>query len=143
MSIEIDANSRRVLLKLQDMDRAIRLGTRRGLWGIGKQLRDTARKGLKRGKRTGRIYKFRGKPLRSSAPHEWAQRRTGILRQGVGFHVDGDFNLEFGDTAKYAVFVELKDPMSGGRPYLIRSIKKNRDKIERIMYQDINKEIGI
>ena len=142
-SMTINHQSRQVLIDLSKHDVVIKQGVRRGLYFAGKQLIRTASKGIIKPPKTGKYYKYKGRRIRASAQGEYPSNRSGLLRRGLGFDVKGFEELEFGDTTAYAGYVELKKGNKGGRPYLKKSVEKNKDVVLNLIADNINKELGL
>lgn len=114
----------------------------------------TAKDGIRKGPKTGRVYTHRfpsvfvggprraqdrrGQPHRASAPREYPAADTGNLMRSIHDEhekpVDaaeaGDgFTIEVAAEAEYAVPLELKPPEKGGRPFLRRALWESRGAI--------------
>ena len=62
---------------------------------LGTQLANTARHGISNPPKTGRIYSYRGRKHRASAPYQYPANRSGLLRRKTTYEISG-LQLEFG-----------------------------------------------
>jgi HK97 gp10 family phage protein len=112
--------------KIKNLDGATRAGIRLGLYNLGTNLKKTASKEMldKKSKR-GRLYRYKGRPHRASAPGQTAANRSGTLRKSINFAVQGSEGLTFGARASYAAFLEQGTSKMLPRPTLQNSMKAN------------------
>lgn len=103
-------------------------GARRAFYDIGIQNVKYTREIIKKGPKTGRLYRLPGRKRRhrASAPGEAPANRYGVLRKGVDFTVKGSDQMEFGDTAPYGVHLELGTKRMKPRPHLSKSVQANK-----------------
>jgi len=106
-------------------------GIRRAFYFIGKDLVSDAKSLVMRGPRSGKIYLFRGKRIRASAPGEPPQRVTGKLRKYIDFKVRGADQLEFGvlSEVNYAGYLEKGTGKMKARQFLAPTVKKNEKNV--------------
>ncbi len=87
-------------------------------------------RGLHRGPKSGRVYeKYNPRRThRASAPGEYPASDTGRLAGSIEFLVpDGSEDKLVGQVStrlRYGAYLELKSPMRGGRPWLLRSFNQ-------------------
>src|SRR3546814_6776743 len=74
------------------------------------------------GRRTGRVYTFRGRKHQASAPGEVPANRTGRLANSVDYEATGHHTLVFGERAEYAGWLENGTTRMAPRPNLQVSV---------------------
>jgi hypothetical protein len=114
----------------------------------------TAKDGIRKGPKTGRVYTHRfpsvfaggarrpqdrrGRPHQASAPGEYPAADTGNLMRSIHDEHEkpaeaaeaGDaYVIEVAADAEYAAPLELKPPEKGGRPFLRRALWESEDAI--------------
>ncbi len=88
--------NKEVFLQIETVAHDALYAIEQGLYDSGKLMEKFLKKGLKRGSRSGRWYKYNGKRLQSSSAGEFPQRRTGNLKESVAFTVNSYRNMVFG-----------------------------------------------
>jgi len=124
----------------------------RGMKEIGKDLVKTAKTGmLKKTRKTGRLYNYKGRIARAGAEGEYPQRRSGTLHRSLSFTVGGH-RLDFGTNTKYAKYLQqYKTPEQRSsswrriapRPFLTLAHDKNKDNFENIMRKNFINEFNL
>lgn len=123
----------------------------RGMKEIGKTLVLTARAGIRKRNKTGRVYNFRGRKHRSGAPGEYPAKRTGDLGRSIDFDAN-KFRMEFGTNSPYAKYLQqFKTPeerssswrIIAPRPFLTLSHDSHKDEFEKIMSRNIRSEFNV
>lgn len=123
----------------------------RGMKEIGKTLTLTARAGIRKRNKTGRVYNFRGRKHRSGAPGEYPAKRTGDLARSIEFDAN-KFRMEFGTNSPYAKYLQqFKTPeqrssqwrIIAPRPFLTLSHDANKDLFEKIMSKNFRSEFNV
>lgn len=106
----------------------IRQGARIALYNIGKENVRYTRLIIKKGPKTGRLYRIPGRKRRhrASAPGQAPANLTGALRRSVDFNVRGYDQMEFGDQKMYGKFLETGTKKMAARPHLIKAVRTNR-----------------
>ncbi len=127
---------KRSLTYLRDIERHSEMmarGHRLAFYNIGKENTRYTREIIKKGPKTGRLYRIPGrkKRHRASAPGEPPANLTGKLRASVQFEVKGNDQMVFGDTVRYGYFLEMGTKKMEKRTHLIRAVKKNEAYAER------------
>ena len=107
---------------LPNVERALRSGINQGLHQAGFNLVKTAKDGIQRGPKTGRIYNRRGRRKRASAPGQYPGIVTGDVLNAMRFDVHGASEMEFGNTDFKATFLELGTAKMAPRPALTLSV---------------------
>lgn len=120
----------RSLMFLQNIayhDETMRQGYRLAFYNIGKENVRITRELIKKGPKTGRLYRIAGRKRRhrASAPGEPPANLTGRLRRGVNFEVKGTDQMQFGDTVFYGFYLERGTKKIKPRPHLKRAVVKN------------------
>ena len=92
---------------LPNVERAMQRGINQGLHQAGFNLFKTAKDGIQRGPKTGRVYTRRGRRKRASAPGEYPAILSGDYLNAMTFEVYGAFEMEFGNTDFKAEWLEL------------------------------------
>ena len=148
MSITIDTNSRRAVLRLKNLAKLTKSGVEHAAYVSGKGLvRATSAEILKKPK-GGRTYIVRTpggrkRKHRASAPGETHANLTGKLRRSLGFKVNPS-QLEFGygvnknDAPEYGKFLEFGTSRMKPRPSLQNGIRSER----RNFQNNFDREIG-
>lgn len=125
----------------------------RGNKVIGKKMISVIKRGIRTGPRTGRIYKFRGKKIRSSAAGEYPKNRTGALAKSINFTVANATKLEVGSkNILYApILQQYKTPDQrtsvwrkiAPRPFLTKAHDELEGGFIGDMSDAIKQEIGL
>lgn len=116
---------------LPNIERALQRGINDGLHQAGFNLVKTAKDGIQRGPKTGRVYTRRGRRKRASAPGEYAGIVTGDYLNGMIFEVHGSSEMEFGNTDPKAAFLELGTANLEPRPALALTVEaREKDTLE-------------
>lgn len=132
---------------LNNMTFNTNFGIQKALYKSGKDLEETFNQQvLDKGAKTGRIYIIRdrlgrGRRHQASAPGESPANRTGFYRRSIGFKVDGSNQLIFGNSAKYALFLEVGTSRMKKRPGLGNAVKSNERNIIKNLSGEINESI--
>lgn len=152
MSFEITVTSQPDKGTLRAMDsKRVQVAILRGMKEIGKLLTLTARAGIRKRNKTGRVYNFRGRKHRAGAPGEYPAKRTGDLGRSIDFDAH-KFRLEFGTNSPYAKFLQqFKTPeertsqwkIIQPRPFLTLSHDANKDEFRKIMQKNILSEFNL
>lgn len=141
-----DTKNKFVFAHIGGGDQRVRIGMRVGLFQVGKLDVKVARHGIKTGPKTGRMYKHKGRNKRASGPGQYPANRSGELRRSVDFKVLGFKRMFFGARKLYGKFLE-EGTKSGGkfriipRPFLTKTVKKNRQMTKNILYKTLNEEL--
>lgn len=114
-------------------------GIENGLYVIGDVVGKRVKELLVQGPKTGRIYRFRGQDHQASAPGEAPATRTGRLVKSFNYNVHGPFQMEVGESAPYAGFLEDGTGKMKPRPHVIRAITETQGDAVRIFYDEVEK----
>jgi len=107
---------------LPNVPAALQRGINQGLHQAGFNLVKTARDGIQRGPKTGRVYTRRGRRKRASAPAEYPGIVMGAYLNAMIFEVHGSSEMEFGNQDLKASFLELGTVNMKPRPGLTLSV---------------------
>ena len=127
VSVRVHAKSRRVLLNVPQQTRIHQRGIERALYEIGQiNVREVQRL-IRTGPRTGRVYIFRGRRHKASAPGEIPANRSGRLASSADYEVHNWLQMEFGMRATnngrpYPEFLETGTRRMRPRPYMVVTV---------------------
>lgn len=126
--LRLEPQSLKFIREFKTQDKRILQGARIALYNIGKANVFYTRNIIKRGPKTGVLYRIPGRKRRhrASAPGEAPANLTGKLRRGVNFQVKGNDQMEFGDTELYGKFLEMGTRKMARRPHLEPAVKANQ-----------------
>lgn len=96
---------------------------------------------IRQGPKTGRIYTFRGRRHQASAPGEAPANRSGRLMKSYNYNVHGPFQMEVGQSAPYAGFLEDGTGRIRPRPNMIRAINETQGDAVRAFYDETDKVV--
>lgn len=138
-----DYKNKKVEFKLFNTDKIMIRAIRTALFEIGAENTQMMKKFIYEPPKTGRLYRYNGKPHRASAPGQSPANRSGFLARSINYHVRGWYTVELYSTAKYANYLEDGTPKMLPRPYFIRAVnKKSRDNyrsLQRHVYNRLKK----
>jgi hypothetical protein len=119
-----------------------KLGARGGLFLVGNMLKQEFIKQVLARPKSGRLYRIAGRLHRASAEGETPANLTGNYRKSIGFNVSGWDELEFGNSAYYAGWLENGTARMGARKGLLNSINAiKQNKIGGIIEKEIGKRL--
>lgn len=106
--IKSDPKNKRTFIKIESLHNDILYEIEKAFYEVGKMLKGDLQKGLKRGKRSGILFKYGNMRLRRSGEGEYPQRVTGKLRSAVEFEVHSYKEMWFGinDIAPYGKYLD-------------------------------------
>ena len=117
-----DKNNKQVFTQLNDLNDRTRMGIRRFWFSLGKTLTKSFNKAVLAKPRSGRVYKVRrGKVTRrhtASLPGETPANLSGNYRKSIGYQIRGTMEMQFGNRAEYAGFLENGTSRMAERPGL-------------------------
>jgi len=139
-SIKLDRKSKRVVFEIKQMPKKTRRAMRNALYLSGKLLRKSASDSILK-KKSGRVYRYKGRRVKASQYGESWANRSGTARRGLSFRVQGQSRLYFENRVDYVEYLE--DETSLNRPAMWLSIESNVGKIERYIEQEIDRVLGV
>lgn len=109
-----------------------KIGLSRLMERAARETAGIAQKNIQGGSRTGRIYKRRSVRHQASAPGEFPKTDTGKLVSNIFHRKEGQTSFVAGShaSAPHGLFLELKSPLKGGRPWLLPSVNEFLRKFE-------------
>ena len=126
LRFESDRRNKQVFTQLDELDDRTRMGIRRFWFALGKSLSKSFNKSVMEKPRTGRVYKVRrGRVTRkhtASSPGETAANLSGNYRKSIGYQLRGAMEMQFGNSAEYAGFLENGTSKMAERPGLSNAV---------------------
>ena len=114
-------------------------GIENGLYLVGDVVGRRTKQLIEEGPKTGRVYRFRGMDHQASAPGEAPANRSGRLVKSFNYNVHGPLQMEVGESAPYAGFLEDGTGRMKPRPHLIRAINETQGDVVRILHDEVGK----
>lgn len=140
IKFKADPAGKKIFVMLGDvnlMGKRIRHRLRRSLAISGSEInRETVRL-IQSPPKTGRLYRFKGGLHQASAPGEAPANKTGNLSRTNYYKVQSAQELEVGETAEYAGYLEDGTTKMRPRPHIIKAI----DNMERNIKRRLDKAI--
>ena len=122
LRFESDPVNKQVITQLNELDDRTRRGIRQFWFALGKSLSKSFNKSVLEKPRSGRVYKVRrGRVTRrhvASQPGETPANLSGNYRKSIGYQIRGANEMQFGNSAEYAGFLENGTPKMAARPGL-------------------------
>ena len=139
MSITITATPKTnsVLIDLQNMQGTHEAGLKHALHRIGDTVKREARKLIKNGPKTGRMY---GRH-QASAPGQPPANRTGRLERSLKYKTRNHREMTIGAYADYAGYLECGTRKMKPRPFLIKAVDGTAQEAHDIILESIKREI--
>lgn len=122
-------------------------GIETALYTIGENVGLRTKQLITEGPKTGRVYRIRGADHQASAPGEAPANRTGRLVRSYDYNVHGFHQMEVGEDAPSAGWLEDGTKNANGsvkmapRPHLIRAINELQGDAINIFYQETNEAL--
>lgn len=117
------------LLKIFIAERATHVALNHAWKEAGIIVTEKLRYMIRNGPRTGRVYTFRGRKHQASAPGEVPANRTGRLANSVGYLVSGHDDMQVGEEAEYAGFLEHGTRNMAPRPHLRVAVNETQTQV--------------
>ncbi len=134
-----DHKSRKIEIRLHNIDKITVRGTRQAFYVIGAIGRRTTSQNILKKPRHGRLEKFRGRRRRASVIGESFANKTGAARRTLGFDVRGANELEIGFRANSkTLYTKILEEVKG-RPTLEISSRSTAGKAQNIMERELKK----
>lgn len=136
MRIYADTATQKILSNLMQSDKRTQFQVEKGLFAVGKVLLEELSRSFLKETKTGRVYRYKGRRYRASAPGQAPANVSGTLRKSAGFEVQTGSQIAFGyrDSQNYGRNLELGTKRVKPRPALknamIAKINTNRDIIK-------------
>lgn len=129
------------LLTVKDEKRKWETAARHTLREVGKLVQEDAKARIKNPPKTGRLYRYKDRKHRASAPGEAPANRSGNLRRSVFYKVENANKLTVSASASYAEFLETGTVNMAPRPFMTPSVKENSKKIDSIFRKRLNIQV--
>lgn len=110
-----------------------------GLHVVGDLVGRRNRQLIRQGPKTGRVYRINGRLHQASAPGEAPANLSGRLAKSYNYNVHGPSQMEVGQSAPYAGFLEDGTGRIRPRPNMIRAINDTQGDVVRAFYDEIEK----
>lgn len=117
-------------------------GIREGLYDAGREHVIYLRRKITTGSRSGRIYSFRGGQHQASAPGEFPANRTGNLAKSSDYVTRGHTELEVGESAEYARYLEDGTSRMDPRPHLEPTALAKRRDTQQILCKSVLRKVS-
>ena len=117
MSIRAHKAGQRHLKAIQQAPRRMHLGIRSAMFTVGAEDVRHMRSLIENPPKTGRMYGTH----QASAPGEAPADRTGVLKRSADYIVRGGTQLEVGESAPYAKYLEDGTARMAARPHVKRT----------------------
>lgn len=143
ISIIAASGNKKTLLKLDGTRQDFRAGIRRGFFEIAAKNEQDATRAIEKGKKTGRVYRIRGRRHRASAPGEAPANLSGQLKNSLGSNISGSDRMEFGykDSAEHGKFLEEGTSRMAARPNIEPTVRNNERNAQVMISSNINKRL--
>jgi hypothetical protein len=135
ISIKVTPNTNQVLIDVSKLQGTTERGLRNALNEIGAEgVKETVRL-IKTGKKTGRLYSFRGRPHQASAPGEAPANRSGRLANSTNYKTKNHQEMTLGQEEDYAGFLKRgRGKLKGPRDSLGKAVtNKAQDTVNSIL----------
>jgi len=155
IKIEHSPGNQKVFIKIDTSKKSIRDGIRRAFYLLGKDLVDTAKQGMLKGPKTGRVITIKGVRHQQSAPGEYPASRKPAIRRAtnqpsnnesrlafsLGFNVVGSRELHFGSKVPHGKFLQEGTSKMKPRPFLTKSANTNQRNAQKHFTAQIGKRL--
>lgn len=151
MSLTIDRQSRKAVLKIQRLKELTRSGVEHAAFTSGRGLVKATSAEIIRKPKGGRTYIRKDRAGRrrrhiASAPGETHANMSGKLRRSLGFKVSPNqlefgYGVQTGDAPEYAEWVEFGTSRMKARPSLQNGIKSQRRNFQNNFEREIGKRL--
>lgn len=139
--IKADHKNKKALVSIRFAMVRSRAGLRAGLIEIGQLNVRYARKIICSKNKNGRLYQFRGRMHRASAPGEAPANMTGALVASIDYSVRGSSQMEFGDKIIYGKFLENGTRNMEARPHLAKTVDAKGGRAVLILERNIKARV--
>lgn len=141
INIKVSKRSQVTLAEIGGLHLKHQDGIETALYTIGEDVGLRVKQLLTQGPKTGRVYRIRGVDHQASAPGEAPASRTGRLVRSFNYNVHGFYQMEVGEDAPYAGWLEDGTENMEPRPHLIRAITELQGDAVNIFYQETNEAL--
>ncbi len=140
-SIRVKAlpSTKRVIIGIERLTELHQEAIEDGLYTVGRIVGNRVKELIKQPPKTGRVYRIRGRDHQASAPGEAPANLTGRLVKSYNYNVHGPYDMELGESAPYAGFLEDGTRKIEPRPHVIRAINEKQGDVVNIFYDEFLK----
>ena len=146
ISIKADVKNRRIFYNLKYIDTSTKKAIKNSLNRIGDNLVSKSKEFILDKNKTGLIYRKRLRGVmiyhQASAAGESPANFSGDLKNSIGYENKSGNKIIFGAGMPYSKYLELGTKRISPRPYLIKSINENKDKISEVIEYNIRAELN-
>ncbi len=139
--VKITPKTEKVLITIPKLIYMHKKSIRNSLNEIGKDVVRTTVKLIKSPPKTGKIYPFRGGTHQASAPHEAPAEATGTLSKSARYATRSHVQMEIGEDAEYASFLEKGTKRMAPRPVLLKAVNDNARNAVRILETNMQRNL--
>jgi hypothetical protein len=141
-TIKATRRTKQVVIDVTKLEGTNKRGLERALQEIGPEIVRETRRLIETGAKTGRVYRFRGRPHQASAPGEAPANRSGRLARSGDFKVRNWQEMTVGETADYAGFLEngTRGRMAP-RPHLIAAVNNKAQDTVNAILESVDREV--
>ncbi len=132
-------STNRVLVGVERLTEMHQKSIESALYVTGKIVGNRVAQLITQGPKTGRVYRIRGRDHQASAPKEPPANVTGRLVKSFNYNVHGPYEMELGESAPYAGFLEDGTSRIKPRPHVIRAINETQGEVVNIFYEEFRK----
>jgi hypothetical protein len=142
VTITVTPNTKQIVIDVTKLEGTHKRGLEHALQEIGPEIVRETKRLIETGSKTGRIYKFRGRPHQASAPGEAPATRSGKLARSGDFKVRNWQEMTVGETADYAGFLEngTRGRMAP-RPHLIAAVNSKAQDTVNTILESVDREV--
>ncbi len=138
ISIKEDAGNRKVFIKFETIADDILYELQKAWWEIGKLVTRKLSDNILKTKKSGVMYKYKGRSLRASAKGEYPRNRSGFLRKSINFVVPSYAKMEIGLSAPYAEYLQEGTKRMAKRKLLDETIQETSVEQANILEKRLN-----
>jgi len=143
VSIEIKPRTNEVILSLEKgLIDTHKKALYKALGRIGSEVKREAKKLIKNGPKTGRVYMYKGQPHQASAYKQPPANRSGRLMESLRYRTRNHREMTVGAEAEYAGFLEGGTRNMAPRPFLITAVRNKKTEAMNIILESVKQEIG-
>jgi hypothetical protein len=143
IAITVTPKTKSVLVEIPGLTKKFHGGIKDALHEIGPEILRETKRLIETGKKTGRTYRVAGMNHQASAPTESPAGRTGRLADSGEFKVKAHIQMEIGETADYAKFLEDGTRKMDPRQHLIRAVNGKARETENALYGHVGRHLGL
>lgn len=140
-TIKVTKKTKTAMVSLHDPEKLHKSGLRKGWHEAGQLVVKQNRRNITTGTRSGRTYTYRGQRHIASSPLEIPANRSGRLEKSTGYKVRGWSEMEFGERAPYAAFLEEGTRIMRPRVHLTVAVNETAQDVAITLLRAIDREL--